>query len=82
MKTTRALILSATTLLVLLAAALPAFAAETPDQKSQLITRSPHHVVGAVILAALGVIVLAAIGNAVRQLRGERSQADGRFRWR
>lgn len=82
MKTTRALILSATTLLVLVAAALPALAAETSGEKSQLITRSPHHVVGSFILLALGVIVVAAVFNAVRQLRGERRQADGRFRWR
>lgn len=82
MKTTRALLLSATTLLVLVASALPVLAAETADEKSQLITRSPHHVVGSLILLALGVIVVAAVGNAIRQLRGERSQADGRFRWR
>lgn len=82
MKTTRLLLLSATTLLVLAASVLPALAADTPDQKSQLITRSPHHVVGSIILLILSVYVVAAVFNAIRQLRGERRQADGRFRWR
>ncbi len=78
----RTLILLATTVLTLLATALPVLAAETPDQKSQLITRSPHHVVGSFILAVGVLFVVLAIANAYRQLRGDRSQADGKFRWR
>jgi len=82
MKTTRTLTLFATTVLTLLATALPVMAAETPDQKSQLITRSPHHIVGSMILMVVVVFVVLAITNAMRQLRGERGQADGKFRWR
>ena len=82
MDTTRFLTLLSTTVLTLVVTALPALATEAPDTKSQLITRSPHHVVGAVILAIASVLVLLAIGNAIRQLRGERRQADGKFRWR
>ena len=82
MDTTRTLTLFATTVLTLLGTALPVLAAEQSDQKSQLITRSPHHIVGAMILAVALLFVFLAIGNAMRQLRGERRQADGKFRWR
>lgn len=82
MKTTRSLTLFATTVLVLVATALPVLATEAPDEKSQLIMRSPHHVVGSFILMAVSLMVVLAIGNAIKQLRGERGQADGRFRWR
>ena len=78
----RSLTLFATTVLVVLSAALPAVAAETPDEKSQLIMRSPHHIVGSFILLAVVLMVALAISNAIKQLRGERGQADGRFRWR
>lgn len=82
MDTKRSLTLFATTVLVLVSTALPALATEAPDEKSQLIMRSPHHIVGSFILLAVSVFVVLAIANAVRQLRGERRQADGRFRWR
>ena len=78
----RSLTLFATTSVVVLATALPVLAAETPDEKSQLIMRSPHHIVGSFILLAVGLMVVLAIGNAIKQLRGERGQADGKFRWR
>lgn len=82
MDTKRTLLLLATTVLTLLVTALPVLATEAPDQKSQLITRSPHHVVGSFILAVGVLFILMALANAYRQLRGERSQADGKFRWR
>lgn len=82
MDTKRTFFLLVTTVLTLLVTALPALATEGADQKSQLITRSPHHVVGSFILAISMVFVVLAIGNAIRQLRGERRQADGKFRWR
>ena len=78
----RALTLSATTVLVVLGSALPVLAAETSGEKSQLIMRSPHHIVGSMILAVASVMVIFAISNAIKQLRGERGQADGKFRWR
>ena len=82
MDTKRTLILFATTVLLLVGTALPVLATEAPDEKSQLIMRSPHHVVGSFILLAVAVMVVLAVANAIRQLRGERQQADGRFRWR
>lgn len=82
MDTKRTLTLFATTVLVVLGTALPVLAAETSGEKSQMIMRSPHHVVGSFILLAVGLIIIMAVGNAIRQLRGERRQADGRFRWR
>lgn len=82
MDTKRTLTLFATTVLTLVATALPVLATEGADQKSQVITRSPHHIVGSFILLAFAVFVVAAIANAVQQLRGKRRQADGRFRWR
>lgn len=82
MNTKRSLTLFATTVLLVLGTALPVLAAETPTEKSQLIVRSPHHIVGSFILLAVVVMAALAIGNAYRQLRGERGQADGKFRWR
>ena len=82
MDTKRTLTLLATTVLMLFGTALPVLATEASDQKSQLIMRSPHHVVGSFILLAVAVMVVLAVANAIRQLRGERRQADGRFRWR
>lgn len=82
MNSMRSLTLFATTVLLLVGTALPVLAAETADQKSQLIVRSPHHIVGSMILLVVSLMVVLAIGNALRQLRGERGQADGKFRWR
>ncbi len=82
MNTTRSLTLFATTVLVLVATALPVLAAETSGEKSQLIMRSPHHIVGSFILLVVSLMVVLAVGNAIKQLRGERGQADGKFRWR
>lgn len=82
MNTKRTLFLLMTTVLTLVATALPVLATEGADQKSQLITRSPHHIVGTFILGIGVVFVVMAIGNAIRQMRGERGQADGKFRWR
>jgi hypothetical protein len=82
MDTKRTLTLFATTVLTLLMTALPVLAAEPPDEKSQLITRSAHHIVGSMILLVVSLFVVMAVANAIQQLRGERRQADGKFRWR
>lgn len=76
------LVLSTTALLSVVVLALPALAAETPDEKSQIFTRSPHSTVGGIILLVIAVFVGFAITNAIQQLRGKRRQADGKFRWR
>jgi hypothetical protein len=77
------LTLSALVLMTLVISAMPALAADGGDKdKSQLITRSQHHRVGAVILFVFSLLALFALVNAVKQLRGKREQADGHFRWR
>jgi sulfite exporter TauE/SafE len=77
------LTLSAFVLMTLVISAIPAFAVEGAEEsKSQLITRSQHHRVGAVILFVFSLLALMALVNAVQQLRGKRDQADGEFRWR
>lgn len=82
MNTLRSLTVTVATLLLALLVALPAGAAETPEEKWSVFTRSPHSTVGGFILLACAVLLAAAIINAVQQLRGKRSKADGKFRWR
>ncbi len=77
------LTLSALVLMTMVISAMPALATEGAEEgKSQLITRSLHHKVGAVILFVFAMLAVFAFANAVQQLRGKRDQADGRFRWR
>lgn len=78
----RSLAISSTAVLLLVLVSLPALAAETGGEKSQIFTRSPHSTVGAFILVACALMVGAAVANAIQQLRGKRRQADGKFRWR
>lgn len=78
----RALVVLATTVLLSLALAVgPAMATEGEHVKTPL-PESQHDLVGLVILALTGLATLAAIANARRQLKGERDQASGDFRWR
>lgn len=84
------LVLSAAILAMALAMG-PAFAAETGggggeggeegSGKIQLPERQ-HDLVGLLLIGALGAGGLAALVNARKQLRGERDQASGEFRWR
>lgn len=85
------LVLSAAILAMALAMG-PAFAAETGGgeggggesggaEKIQLPERQ-HDLVGLLLIGALGAGALAALVNARKQLRGERDQASGEFRWR
>lgn len=46
------------------------------------LPQSAYDRVGLIIIAVIGVFALAALGNAVKQLKGSRPQADGRIRWR
>ncbi|MFA9431229.1 hypothetical protein [Egicoccus sp. AB-alg2] len=46
------------------------------------IADTPRQQVGLILLGALGVGAWLAAGNARRQLKGERPQATGEFRWR
>ncbi len=71
--------------LVLAVAVGPAAATEAGGeegpQKIELPDRQ-HDFVGLFIIGALGLGALAALDNARRQLKGERKQASGEFRWR
>lgn len=80
------LVLSAAVLAMALAVG-PAFAAESggggegEGGKIELATNQ-HEFVGLILLGALGIGGIAALINARKQLRGERKQATGEFRWR
>jgi uncharacterized membrane protein len=83
--TTRRALLSVPALVLglLLATASMALAAESPEAKIVLFdTSSPRDIVGVMLLSLGAVFTGAAVLNAVRQLAGKRSQADGKFRWR
>lgn len=54
---------------------------ESGPQKIELPDRQ-HDIVGLVLLGLLGLGALFALDNARRQLKGERKQASGEFRWR
>ena len=79
-KITRTVALLATVALSLVLTAVPALATEAVEKIT--ISENPHDRVGLIILGACGLFVLLALVNARKQLRGERSQADGEFRWR
>ncbi|MBW3659536.1 MAG: hypothetical protein KY457_12920 [Actinobacteria bacterium] len=80
------LVLSAALLAMVLAGG-PALATESggggegEGGKIELATNQ-HELVGLILLGALGIGGLAALVNARKQLRGERKQATGEFRWR
>lgn len=79
------LVLSAAVLAMALAVG-PAFAAAEGDgggeaEKIQL-AQNQHEFVGLILLGFLAIGGLAALLNARKQLRGERKQATGEFRWR
>lgn len=69
-------------LLVLAVVVDPALAAESGEQEKFELARNVREWVGVFMLGVLVVAVLLAIDNARRQLKGERDQASGRFRWR
>jgi hypothetical protein len=80
-KITRTATLLATVALSLVLTALPALATEGAPEKITL-PETEHDRVGLIILGACAVFVLFALVNARKQLKGERQQADGEFRWR
>jgi hypothetical protein len=66
---------------VLVLTALPALAAETSGEKI-VIAENAREWIGLGMLGIVGLAVLLMLDNARRQLRGERGQADGKWRWR
>ena len=58
-------------------------AAEEAEEGGKIqIAATPRQQLGLVFLGALGLGGALAFGNARRQLKGERPQATGEFRWR
>lgn len=63
----------------------PAAATESggeDEAKKVELASNQHEFVGLFLLGALGLGALLAVDNARRQLRGDRKQASGEFRWR
>ncbi|MEX2504292.1 MAG: hypothetical protein WD378_05545 [Egicoccus sp.] len=61
----------------------PAEGGEEAEEGGKLkIADTPRQQLGLVFLGVLGVGTALALGNARRQLKGERPQASGEFRWR
>lgn len=78
----RNLALLATTLaFTVLLTAGPAFATEGERTKVEL-PKTPHDRVGLILLGVSVLVVIGMLDNMRRQLKGERRQADGKWRWR
>jgi hypothetical protein len=77
----RLLVLTATILLSMLLTVGPAAATEGEHIKTSL-PQTQHDLVGLVILAFTALAALGGLANARRQMKGERDQASGEFRWR
>lgn len=83
----RTLLLLMATLATLFALAVgPAMATESApageDSGKIELPQTSHDRVGLIILGVTGAFALGALGNAAKQLKGSRPQADGRIRWR
>lgn len=79
------LALTAATVLTLVLTALPALATEatTGEESGRIqIADDVHGWVGLFLIALIVLAGLAGLLNAIKQLRGERDQASGEFRWR
>lgn len=78
----RAVVLSATVLLSVLLAA-PAWAAEGGGESEKIqLPSTPRDRVGMILIGAMLLAAALALWNARKQLRGDRKQASGEFRWR
>lgn len=69
------------TIVVGLLLAVPAWAAEGGGEKIQLPS-TPRDRVGVFLIAFMVLAGLLGLWNARKQLRGDRKQASGEFRWR
>lgn len=69
------------TILVGLFLAVPAWAAEGGGEKIQLPS-TPRDRVGVFLIGFMVIAGLLGLWNARKQLRGDRKQASGEFRWR
>lgn len=83
----KTLLLAVATALALAVLAVgPALATEAEpagDENGKVsLPSDPHDQLGLILLGLTGVAVVLALGNAAKQLRGQRPQADGRIRWR
>lgn len=57
-------------------------AAGEAENTKLTISDNPHDQFGLILFGLMGLAALAMGANAVKQLRGERPQADGKIRWR
>lgn len=88
-RTTRLLVLVSAVLTALLLVAAPAAATEgggggagDGEREKIELPSQPRDQVGLIIIIMLGAGALLALDNARRQLKGERKQASGEWRWR
>ncbi len=82
MNTMRNTLVLGLTLVMSLALAIgPAAATEGTHEKVSL-PQTQHDLIGLFLIGVVGLFALAGFANARRQLKGERDQASGEFRWR
>jgi hypothetical protein len=72
---------AALALVLLVSIAAPAALAAEQRDRIQLIER-PRDAFALVLYGTLGLITVAGLATLRRQLKGEREQTDGEFRWR
>jgi len=76
-----AVLLALALALVVGASAAPSAHAAEQRERIQLVER-PRDALALVLYGSLGLITLAGVATLRRQLKGEREQTDGEFRWR
>jgi len=77
----RVLLLMVAMVAVMALAVGPVYAAATDHQRTQLV-ENQRDALGLVLIAFFVVAGGAAFANSRRQMKGERPQASGKFRWR
>jgi len=76
-----AILLALALVLVIGLASAPSAQAAEQRERIQLVER-PRDALALVLYGTLGLITVAGVATLRRQLKGEREQTDGEFRWR